>query len=168
MASLLQRVWWRLTLGAGWDTVRRTVRHASAGELHYEGKRSRPGGPVHGLWRVARPDVVRPITIGFPTLGEEPTPFYLDRLASMLADPDALFERFRPAIAPVYLEWIETPLPADWRSVFRLDGLDLPPAPEDVEADGALWQVTWWCSPAEHWFVVHLDGDAIIDVEVAG
>ena len=168
MTSFIRRLWWRLSLPAGWDTVKRTVHHASLGEVKYEGRRDRPGGHVHGIWRVVNPDSGRQISVGFPTLGDEPTPFYLDQLATVLADPDGLFERFRAAIAPQYQQWTDTPLPADWRSAFRLDTIDLQPAPDDIDEEFPGWQVTYWCPPAEHWFVIYLEGDVITDVNVEG
>ena len=167
MPNALQRLWWNLSQ-PGWNTVRRTVHHELLGELKYEGTRQRPGGYVNGAWRVSHPDVAKPISVGFPTMGGEPTPKYMDRLAELLADQDGLFERLRPAIAPVFSKFVERPLPADWRSVFSLDNLDLRPAPEDIDEDGETWQVVYWCPPAEHWFVIALEGDAIIDVNIEG
>lgn len=172
MSNLFKRLWWHLTQPAGWRTVRRTVHHATLGTLHYEGTRTHPGGAVNGVWRVnprSGPSAGgRPITVGFPTMGGEPTDAYLDQLAAILADPDALFERVRPAIAAEYPRWTEAPLPADWRSVLHLEGIDLPPAPEDVDEEGPVWQVTYWCEPAAHWFVVDLEGDKITYLDVAG
>ena len=168
MTNLLQRLWWHLTLPAGWDTVDRTVSHPSLGALHYHGTRMRPNGSVHGGWKVTPPGFAQPIGLGFPTLGDEPTPAYLEQFEALLGDLDGLFERFRPDIAAEYLQWTDTPLPADWRSVLRLDSIELRPLGEDVEEDGEPWQVSYWCERMQHWIVVHLDGDRLDYVAVDG
>ena len=168
MASLLKRVWWNLTQ-PGWHTVPgKTAHHPALGELKYEGSRLRPDGPVTGIWRLTVPGVAKPISVAFPTDGGDPTPLYLDRLAALLADQDGLFERFRTAIAPAYAQITESNLPADWRSVMRLDDIGMLAGPEDVDEEGTEWRVTYWCEPCLHWVVVSLDGDEVTDVGIEG
>lgn len=168
MTNLLQRLWWHLTLPSGWDTVDRTVTHASLGTLRYHGTRLRPNGSVHGTWKFTPPGFAHPVSVGFPTMGDQPTPVYLDQLEALLGDLDGLFERFRSDVADEYRQWTQEPLPDDWRSVLRLAAIDLRPVGEDVEEDGEPWQVTYWCERILHWVVVHLDGDRLDYVAVDG
>jgi hypothetical protein len=168
MTYLLKRLWWNLTLPKGWDTVDRTMSHPSLGTLRYHGTRLRPNGSVAGTWKLTPPGFAHPISVGFPTMGDEPTPLYLEQFESLLADLDGLFERFRPEVAEEYQQYTQTPLPADWRSVLRLDAIDLRPVGEDVEEDGEPWMVTYWCEEMLHWVVVHLEGDRVDYVSVDG
>ena len=72
-----------------------------------------------------------------------------------------------PPNGPVAGHWEVTPgeLPDDWRKAFRLDALN-PPGYDDERPD--VWQVSYWCSGAEHWFVIELSGRDVLSVDVEG
>jgi hypothetical protein len=164
--SLLTRLLRLLDLDTGWREVRRTVPHPVFGELRFVGRRTRPDGPVNGLWEVTPPGFARRVTVGFPMPDDgTPTAEDLAWLEEFFRDLDGFFERIRPAVAEEYAHWVGEPLPADWRAAFRLDDVELPGADDE---DPEAWQVTYWCEGAQHWFVVDLRGAAVIRVEVDG
>jgi len=145
-------------------TVHRTFLHPVLGELRFVGSGTRPAGPIDGTWELTPPGLTHRVTVEFPSAGEPPSPDDLAKLEKILGDLDGFFERFRSAAAGEYAGMVGEPMPADWRTAFRLDHVQLPD-PEEAEA---LWWVNYWCEPALHWLVVTFDGDAVFDVGFEG
>ena len=140
--------------------------HPVFGELQFEGRRTRPDGPVNGLWYLTYPQagLTHRFSAVFPTTDPTPSVEHLAQLKALLDNLDNLFERARTAIAKEYVSWIEEPLPADWRSVFRLDSITLP----DTEYPEEPWDIVYWCEGALHWFTVEFQGDDVAYVSVDG
>ena len=149
-----------------WREVHRTVPHPVYGEVRLTGTRLRPEDPIGGIWKVTYPPEVvpNPITVDFPSPGELPIAEDIEQLDQLVHDLDGLFERCRAAVAPVYEQVVEKPLPADWRSAFRLDGFRL----ADLEEDDPVLEVSYWCEDALHWFNIELRGATVIGVHMEG
>ena len=165
MPNLLERLIDLVHPSPSWRTVRRSTTHPVLGALSFEGQRNRRDGPVHGVWRATPPEYSHPVWIGLVTPGEMPAPEDLARFVELLGQVDVLFERGRAHAAEAYEQMVEEPLPADWKSVLRLDGIDLPDPEDGADAE---WQVTWWCEPAQHWLVVWFRGSEATSAGMEG
>ena len=169
MSNVFSRAWQRLTAGSGWREVHSTLPHPVFGELQFTGRRTRPDGPVYGIWKVTYPPagITHPVSIELPSGAwpdKMPPEDELMQVKALLDDLDGIFERCRPEVAALYERVVEAPMPADWRAAFRLDSLRLP---DEEEADSTL-DVAYWCEAALHWFVVQFEGTKVLGVEMEG
>jgi hypothetical protein len=165
MPSFFERIKYFFKPSLEWRDVRRVMTHPVFGEMEFVGTRSRREGPVSGMWRLNLPGFTRYVGVTFPNPGGDPTPEDLKTLESLLADLDTLFERSRREVAAEYEEYKQEPMPAgDWRSLFRLDHIQLP---DPVEPE-TPWQVVYWCEAAQHWFTVEFVGEAVTYVGIDG
>jgi hypothetical protein len=166
MTDLVTRLLRLVGLDQSWREERRTMSHPVFGELQFEGRRTRRDGPVSGLWYVTYPQarLTHRFSVTFPSADPTPSREHLTQLQALLDDIDNLFERGRSVVAVEYEKWIGEPLPADWRSVFRLDSITLP----DTEYPDEPWDIVYWCEGALHWFRVEFERDAVTYVSVDG
>lgn len=82
----------------------------------------------------------------------------------VVSDLDSIFETCRAVIEPEYLKWAKNDLPDDWRSEFKLEGLQVP-----VGGDKCLdWGITYFVLRAGHWFTISLERGAPVHVSVDG
>ena len=148
------------------EQIRRTVAHPRLGALNFVGWRLPPHGPVAGHWEVTPAGTTRPVTVDLASAADgTPAPGDVAWLEVFLSDLDGFYARIRPALATEYAHWVGGEPPGDWRTAFRLDAIN-PPGYDDERPD--VWQVTYWCSGAQHWFVIELSGRDVLSVEVEG
>ena len=138
--------------------------HPRLGEMRFEGHQSRRSGLVTGVWKLTPPGLANELSVVMPVAGTSPSEEELASLETFLGDLDALFEESRAMMAPHYAHWVGGPLPADWRSVFRVDGVSLP----DHELPDEPWSIDYWCEGALHWFVVERERGVVTHVAVEG
>lgn len=157
-----KRIWYRLTFADLRRRVRRTMVDPRFGEMRFSGTRSLRDDMLSGAWWMTPPGFAKHVVVFFPRA--MPTPDDLVRLEALLGDLDGLFERSRSEVAAKYEEWVEEPMPADWRAAFTLNSVDVAD-PEDADAP---WQVVWWCENAQHFFQVDFEGEKVAYVEIEG
>jgi hypothetical protein len=161
MTSVFARFWRFVTGDVAGRAIHVTIAHPVFGTIEFNGTRSPRDNRIDGLWKVPLPGSTRGLTVDFRSI-PPPSPDNvipppaedLARLEALLGDLDALFERGRSRLAAQYERTVEEPMPADWRSVFRLDSISLPD-PDDEEQ---VWDVSYWCENAQHWFNVVFQG----------
>ena len=95
---------------------------------------------------------------------EGPTEQEVQFCKSVVADPDALFEKCREAFALEFAKWSKRPWPAKWREAFALDGLEIPPNGDP----SASWNVCYFVEPAGHHFTAEFSGGKVQRVAVDG
>ena len=95
---------------------------------------------------------------------EGPTEQEVQFCKSVVADPNALFERCREAFAPEFAKWAKRPCPAEWREAFSLDGLEVPTNGDP----SASWHVCYFVEPAGHYFTAEFSGAQVQRVAVDG
>ncbi len=166
MAGIFTQLWWLLTQPRGWRTVRRTVPDPVFGTLQFVGRRSRPDGHVDGVWQVTYPPagISQPISVSFPTGADVPAPEDVATLRTLLDDLDGIFARCRSELGAEYETTVQAPMPAEWRTAFRLDSITL----ADTEDPESELDVTYWCENALHWFTVSFRGDTVTYVSMDG
>jgi len=123
MHNLFKRILYIVRPDLRHREVHRAISHPTLSELHFFGSRSPRDGSVHGMWEVTPAGFTHRVTVGFPD--GDPTAESLSELEAFLRDLDTFFEQIRPALVSDYAHWVGETLPADWRSAFRLDSVEL-------------------------------------------
>src|SRR6476661_2692220 len=166
MGGVITQLWWFLTQPRGWRNVRRTVPDPLLGTLVYVGQRTRPDGPVNGIWQVTYPKagVTQPLSVSFPTGDKDPAAEDVATLKGVLDDLDGVFARCRAEVSAQYEQTVEAPMPPEWRDAFRLDSIQLAD-PEDPDSE---LDVSYWCEAALHWFTVSFHENTVTYVSMDG
>jgi len=128
--------------GKTWE---KEVEHSYFKQLFYFGHKN----PSKCYWEAElespEGDNISIIMIGTP---ESPTTKEEEFCRVLMSDLDSLFEKCRPVFESEYLSWVKQPLPFEWKTVFKLDGFNIP-----LNGDAKnKWEVIYYVKPIGHYF----------------
>lgn len=162
MANLLKIIGRLLTRDLSGRTWQREATHPYFMNLVYFG--SRESSDCYWEAQIELPGTEAFASVTMAGTPDGPTKAEEQFCRFTAANLDALFEQCRASFEAEFVKWVESPMPAEWRQAFKLDGFQVPPEGNPSNP----WQACFFVEPAGHYFTACLEQGKVTEVVVDG